>query len=230
MAKLIKVNGDIIEVKPKKDKFTLKEINEMIGEYVYPFFNYEHWVFINNFIKPTTKNHNKEASDLLQIHISGDCLVAVESELLPIFLISHDFFTIIEDVMGKYIDELNKIFDIMDEEEMEDGDEDEDNDEIRDLIIKEKSVEEDDREIQRKRYEYLMEETYKNLIELNISFKDILKRFIIFRSNIKYIEIENDKEKRIELIDSLLKYYINKEEYEKCKKIGVLKDYIEKNM
>lgn len=226
MAKLIKVNGDIIEVKPKKDKFTLKEINEMIGEYVYPFFNYEHWIFINNFIKPTTKNHNKEASELLQFHISGDCLVAVESELLPIFLISQDFFTIIEDVMGKYIDELNKIFDIMDED-MEDDDEDEDDE--GDLIMKDDETV-DKTEIQKQRFEYLMEESYKNLIELNISFKDILKRFIIFRSATKFIEIDNDKSKYLEYIDSMLKFYIDKEEYEKCKKINVLKDYIEKNM
>lgn len=230
MGELIKVNGKVINIKPKKDKFLLNEINDLIGSYVHPMFNYDNWIFINNYTPLDDINYNKKASKKLNVDIWGDCLIINNDELLPTFLISEDFFKIIDTIMFKYIEEFNKFFQDLDEELIED-EENEDDDDIVNLIeIEHIGNEMNDELVQQKKVAFLMEEAYKNLIDLNISFKDINKHFIIYRSNVKSIEINNNLKERVSFLHKLSDFFINKEEYEKCKKINILKNYIENNM
>jgi hypothetical protein len=228
MAKLIKINSKISTIKPKNDRFSLKEINDLIGLYVHPFFNDNNWIFVDSFTETVDANYNAAASKLLKIDIWGDCLISNTDELLPSFLISSDFLNSLNNIYEIYITELSKMFKDI-EQEVE-----EDDDEILPLNndLKKESNNSNDakKEEDIKNFEYFYIEAYKNLLELNISFKDLMKRFIIFRSNDKFIEINTNNNERISFLNLLINYFSDKEDYEKCRRIKLLKNYIEKNM
>jgi hypothetical protein len=69
---------------------------------------------------------------------------------------------------------------------------------------------------------FLIEEAYE---QINTNFSEFVKNFIVYDDTLIKIKID-EREKRLELLDRMIKYFISKEEYEKCSTISNVRDHI----
>ena len=210
MASVIYPDGNVVAIKPKNKLFTLIEISKFLEGIVEPSFIGNNWVFVNKNGLLMRKKFNLTASEMMGFEIFGSCML-ISNEELPC-----QFFMI-----GEEFDEN----DPNDEFYPDDYHEDEEIDNLDNKLMNEK-VKQPTKEEEEAAIDYLYSEAYKNLIDSNIPFEELMKNFIIYKDELSTIT-PNTVEDRVLMLKNMIEHYIKKEQYEKCTKITKLLNYIE---
>jgi len=226
MATIIKSDGTTYKYEPLNKSFiTISEISKIINGLVEPLFAGEFWFFVCKNAKRLKREKNKQVSELLNIEIFGDVVVALDVELSPSFFVPKDFLDEKIKKLGKDIDNesFNNIEKYLIDEENEDyGDEDY-GDEYEDNEIKSSKKDKEDKTGQAE-IDQIMIMSYENLFEKGKSFTEIIKNFELYNDGEHIIDVHPNKDERIKFIENMLEYFLKLEEYEKCSKINKFKD------
>lgn len=204
MGVVITPSGEHKRLKPQEGEvFSLWEISEILDGIVDIAFIGNKWIFINKLAHKRQFPYNETASLIFNYPIAGLCIVLNEEELPPQFLIP-DKIKEVENYLHENNDETylkNDSFKKM-EKDKTSGD----NSKMKEDTLKEAY--------------YLLFETGKDIDE-------IPNNFIIYRKGNKVIDLSNDIDKQMHLLNELMNFYLELEEYEKCSNISKLIDYLQ---
>lgn len=81
MAKVIKPTGEIFELMPENEKFTIEELSKLLGGLVAILFIEDKWIFVNKNGLQLKFEYNVNASKYVGFHIYGYCIIAKQNEL-----------------------------------------------------------------------------------------------------------------------------------------------------
>lgn len=219
MAVVITVQGKKINYKPQRGKFTIQEISEYLDGLVEPTFIGNNWVFVNKNGIQLRLPYNQYASAIMGFNIYGLCLIVPQEELPCQFFLNDKNNELLDkqdiDELFEYTEPNYYIKNI-------NYNEFDNNENKEDLYTKFQND-----EIEKNKLDILYYSAYKNLIEKHVPFNKLIKKFIIFDDGINIIDVPTT-ESQIKILDKMITYFSEKEEYEKCIEILKLKNYIGK--
>jgi hypothetical protein len=225
MAIIISSTGVVTEVAPDPQigYFTMKTIYNFLKALVEPVFIGTKWMFHCKTGLSLGYQINKQASEIAGFLVYGDVLIADDFELSPTFFIPEDLKKEIKEEIVKFYKNFEKSY----QNELSQNIKQKRS--KRDILslLKEdgETINEFTQSLNRKETitEKIMSSLYKYLFGSKKSFKQLMKNFILKIDNTEFA-IEDSLEYRKKIFNTLLQFYINKEDYEKCEKI---KKYIE---
>jgi len=193
---ILRSNGKTEDI-IKDEPVTILEISKIINGLVEPVFIGEFWVFTCKNGQRLKRDLNEKASNILNFDIYGDVVLAKDTELTPSFFIPPDVMKEIKSISDNLVNNLVT----------QNGDDD-----SGDLpkIDDEKVL------------NSIMNEAYKRI--MGTPFDDLMKNFIIFDDGIKKVTINTNYNDRIDAVNKLLDFFIEQEDYNKCKQLQIFKD------
>lgn len=208
MAIVITPSGKKLNYKSKNEKFSIIEISEYLDGIVKPVFAGNNWIFVNENGIQLKLPYNQVASAMLGFNIYGLCLIVSQDEL------PCQFFILNENQNMKNYQQINRNnFESA-------GGIDYSGDEFLSNIYK--------KEQEKLRIKQIYLQAYKNLIENKIPFEELKNNFIVYKENDNIINT-SDYESRIDILNKLIDFFTEEEDYEKCIEFVKLKTYLEES-
>lgn len=187
-----------VEEIQKEGPYTIAEISNILDGIVIPLFFGEFWIFYLKTAESDPALLNKKASDILRMNIYGNVILAKDTELTPSFFFPPEIQKDIKEIASKMASNM------MEDETFR-----------NELEINEEEVK-----------SKIMNEAYD--IITTKSFSSLMKDFVIYNDGIKKVYINANYEDRIEVINIMLNYFTEKEEYDKCIEINKFKNKLNK--
>lgn len=207
MAYLIKSNSTYSKI-DTDGPLHINQISTMLQGIVNPFFVGLTWVFVNANGQRMLLPYNKKMSEEFGIDIFGDVVIANPNELTPEFFCSKELVEFMKNmVQSKMIKESEVVLD------------------PGQMLNNQESTPTDD-ELDKQWLNIFSNNAYNRIMSCN-TIQEFTKDFIIYKDNERIIQIpETDKLKRIEVLNKIIDHFAETEEYEKCKIIKNVINFI----
>ena len=198
---------------PNGKAFSLRDISYFLNGIVEPFFIDDSWLFVNKLGAKLDLAFSYECTMNFGFPIYGICLLIPCSELESQFFMPKDI--------------QDKLFDFpkMDSE----GNDNEDfqsEDGLMNAVAEKKA---NDEKTKKARTDYYFRTAYTQLFLKGLSYWEMAKRFIIYDDGDRLLSIEAITITRLKFLSNMMKYFIESEEYEKCKEILNFYIFLENN-
>jgi len=230
MAMVITPTGKNKKHEPINGKtFTIYEISKYLDGLVEPAFIGNNWVFMNKNGLLLKMQYNEYASKMMGFDIYGLCLIIPQEELPCQFFLADDEYENENENEDEYKD--NKYQNDTEYKETKHQQNESDympNDDIESVDNILSKIYQKEKET--KKLKFLYEQAYKNLILSKKSYYDLLNKnnFIIYENESNVFDCPT-KESKIQMLQDMITFFINTEEYEKCIELLNLKLFIEEN-
>jgi hypothetical protein len=226
MAMIITPTGKNKKHKPINGKtFTIYEISKYLDGLVEPAFIGNNWVFINKNGSLLKMQYNEYASKMMGFDIYGLCLIVPQEELPCQFFLADDEYENDEYENDNYeSNESNAEYKETKHQQNESDYMLNDDIEAMDNVLS--KIYQKEQEV--KKLKIFYEQAYKNLISSNKSYYDLLQNFIVYENENNVFDCPT-KESKTQILQNMITFFINIEEYEKCTDLLNLKLFIEEN-
>ena len=217
LSKIIKVNQSVIDIFPNNKKyFTVEEISFRLDGIVQPVFFDNVWFFYNPNGLKVGMTHNYEAARLLGYPVYGDCIY-IEQNLLPSYFFVNGLSRneegepiVDEEDDGEYDDE--DIEDFMDEESA-----------LQEIEKMEGEIKHLDNYIVKNTYDI----SYSTFFQSGYDFTELIKNRVVSDAN-GQTTILSTISAYYKYLDSMYRFYIKNDEFDKCEKLVELMNYTKK--
>lgn len=200
MALLIYPDEKTFDMLPENGlTFSIYEISHLLNGVIEVAFVGNNWIFSNKVGNQLGLSYNKKCSEIFNYPIYGICMLVPMEELPAQFFIPKE--------PPPYMDKLIKL--INEENDYEENDYDKKSEISEDVLIEYWNI------------------AYETLFNKNKTFDDIEKDFIVYEKGKEIVKIPNENTKRIDFLNSMISFFQEYEEYEKCSQIIKLKNFLE---
>ena len=191
MATILWVSGKTEKFEPPNDILSIAEISRIVNGLVEPLFVGEYWFFTCKNGLRLKRDFNGRASELLGVEIFGDVLIAKDNELSPTFFFPPEVIREIQAMGANLAQKMIR-----------------ENPELA-----ESKVSEEEKEVA---IDKMMESGYNSLIKKGKTFAQLMKHFELYNDGIQSVNIAPVKEESLKAMDTMITYFTEKEDYEKC--------------
>jgi hypothetical protein len=145
------------------------------------------------------RDFNGRASELLGVEIFGDVLIAKDNELSPTFFFPPEVIREIQSMGANLAQKMIR-----------------ENPELA-----ESKVSEEEKEVA---IDTMMQSGYNSLIKKGKTFQQLMKHFELYNDGTQSVTIAPIKEERLKAMDTMIIYFTEKEDYEKCSELAKFKE------